>query len=193
MTENLIKKWYIVHTYSGHEYRVKRDLEERIENLRYSEFIPSVIVPDEERVEVRNKKKKVLKHKFFPGYVMVQVLVEPVEIKGMSEYKMDNNVWYTIRNTPGVSGFVGAGYYPTPLSEDEANKILQRMDKAKDNSEFYINAEDGDSVEVVGGPFEGSYGTVESIDRVNGRMVVVVDVFNRKTPIEVSFEEVQVL
>jgi len=193
MSNNFVEKWYIVHTYSGHEYRVKRELEDKVVNLRYSDIVSSIVVPDEERVEVKGKKKKISKHKFFPGYVMVKISVEPIEVKGVIEYKMDNNVWYSIRNTPGVSGFVGMGYYPTPLSQDEAKKILDRMEESKNNSEFYINAEEGSSVEIIGGPFEGSYGTVKSINRTIGRMVVMVDVFNRKTPVEIGFEEVKVI
>lgn len=193
-SNNLISKWYIVHTYSGHEYRVKRNLEERINNLGVQKHIPEVIVPDEEKVEIKRNKRKIIPQKFFPGYVMVKVLVEPMETPSGIEYKMDSDIWYTIRNTPGVSGFIGTGYYPSPLSDEEALKILNRIQQKKESiPKFDVSVNMGDVVQINKGSFSGTQGIVKAIDEENGILKLEIEIFNRRTIIEARFDEVNLL
>ena len=107
MNENFVEKWYVLHTYSGHEYRVKDLLTERVVSLGVKDKVLEILVPDEEKIEIKGAKRRIVKKKAFPGYVLVRIMVEPYQSKTGTEYRMDNNVWYVVRNTHGVSGFVG--------------------------------------------------------------------------------------
>lgn len=188
--KNLVEKWYVLHTYSGHEYKVQKSLEERAVNLGVKDQIVSILVPDEEKIEVRRNKRKIVQKKCFPGYVLVKILVEPIESKLGLEYKMDNNVWYVIRNTDGVSGFVSSGFFPTPLSNEEIDAIQDRMKRYSEVA-VDVKVKEGDMVEIIRGSFMGSHGKISSIDIEHLKLTVMVDMFGRSTPIEVNFDEVK--
>ncbi len=194
MSENQkkVKKWYIIHTYSGYEKKVKTDLEKRIETLKLKDKVFQIIVPEEETYELkRGKKKKVLK-KLFPGYVMLEMEVEKEEgIEGIG-YRVDSAAWYVIRNTAGVTGFVGIGSEPSPLEDEEAVLLLRKMGVAIDKT-IKIDLDYGvhDKVLIIEGAFENSQGEVSEIDYEHKRVKVMVDLFGRMTPIEVAFGGVE--
>lgn len=185
----LVPKWYVLNVRSGYEYKVKNLLKERVDSLKFDDRVLDILVPDEEKIQIRGLKRKIVKKKTFPGYVLVKVMVEPLLVKSGSEYKMDNEVWYVIRNTDGVSGFIGAGT-PVPIDDSEVEIIQQRMERysasPKEDIKFNIN----DKVEIVTGSFIGSYGKVASIDPEHGKLTVMVDIFNRLTPVQVKFDEI---
>lgn len=169
------KKWYVVHTYSGYENKVKTNLEKRVESMAMQEKIFRILVPTEEEVEVKDGKKKVTKKKVFPGYVLVEMI-------------MGDDSWYVVRNTPGVTGFVGTGAKPIPLMEDEVNAILGA---AVDEARLKIDIEIGRHVRVKTGPFKDFIGTVEEIDAERGKLKVKVNMFGRDTPVELDFGQVE--
>jgi transcriptional antiterminator NusG len=192
-TTSLVEKWYVIHTYSGHEYKVRDALEERIISLGFKDTILEILVPDEEKIEVKNGKRKIVQKKCFPGYVLAKIKVEPIKAKSGQEYKMSNESWYVIKNTDGVTGFIGSGGFPIPIEEADVENIKKRMkrytDKPKIESKFKI----GDRVEIINGSFMGSFGKISSVDNKRMKLVVMVDIFNRLTPVEVGFEEVSFL
>lgn len=172
------KNWYVVHTYSGYENKVKANLEKRVESMGMSDKIFRVIVPEEEETDIKNGKKKVTKRKVFPGYVLVEIV-------------MTDDSWYVVRNTPGVTGFVGSsghGSKPTPLLPDEVKNILKQMgmdEKRKD-----IDFDMGETVTVNEGPFANFEGTVEEVDYDKAKLKVLVNMFGRETPVELDFNQV---
>lgn len=173
------KNWYVVHTYSGYENKVKANLEKRVETMGMQDKIFRVIVPEQEESEVKNGKTKVVKKKVFPGYVLVELI-------------MTDDSWYVVRNTPGVTGFVGssgAGSKPTPLLPEEVESLLKQMgidDKAID-----IDLEVGETVQVIEGPFKDYSGKIEEIDRDKGKVKVLVNMFGRETPVELDFSQIE--
>lgn len=175
------KNWYVVHTYSGYENKVKANLEKRVESMGMQDKIFRVIVPEEEERDVKNGKEKITKRKVFPGYVLVEIV-------------MTDDSWYVVRNTPGVTGFVGSaghGSKPTPLLPDEVTSILKQMgmeDRRPD-----ANFELGESVTVKEGPFADFAGVVEEIDQDKGKLKVLVSMFGRETPVELDFDQVSKL
>ncbi|WP_203364261.1 transcription termination/antitermination protein NusG [Bacillus sp. REN10] len=175
------KNWYVVHTYSGYENKVKANLEKRVESMGMQDKIFRVIVPEEEETDIKNGKKKVTKRKVFPGYVLVEIV-------------MTDDSWYVVRNTPGVTGFVGSaghGSKPTPLLPDEVKNILKQMgmdEKRKD-----IDFELKETVIVNEGPFANFEGTVEEIDHDKAKLRVLVNMFGRETPVELDFDQVNKL
>ena len=175
------KNWYVVHTYSGYENKVKDNLEKRVATMGMEDKIFRVIVPEEVEVEVRNGKEKTLKRKVFPGYVLVEIV-------------MTDDSWYVVRNTPGVTGFVGssgAGSKPTPLLDEEVQVILQRlgMDTVTTELDFELN----ESVRVNEGPFDSFTGRIEEIDKDKQKVRVLVDMFGRETPVELDFSQIEKL
>ncbi|MBM7650370.1 transcriptional antiterminator NusG [Bacillus ectoiniformans] len=172
------KNWYVVHTYSGYENKVKANLEKRVESMGMSDKIFRVIVPEEEETDIKNGKKKVTKRKVFPGYVLVEIV-------------MTDDSWYVVRNTPGVTGFVGSsghGSKPTPLLPHEVKNILKQMgmdEKRKD-----IDFDMGETVTVNEGPFANFEGTVEEVDYDKAKLKVLVNMFGRETPVELDFNQV---
>lgn len=171
------KQWYVVHTYSGYENKVKANLERRIESMNMEEKIFRILVPMEDEIEIKNGKKKVSKKKVFPGYVLVEMI-------------MTDDSWYVVRNTPGVTGFVGTGSKPIPLSEEEARIIIKQMgdDEIRTTKlDFSV----GESVRVIKGPFENFVGTIEEIYPDKGKVRVMVSMFGRETPIELEFTQVE--
>jgi transcription termination/antitermination protein NusG len=175
------KNWYVVHTYSGYENKVKTNLEKRVETMGMQDKIFRVIVPEEEETDFKNGKKKVVKRKTFPGYVLVEIV-------------MTDDSWYVVRNTPGVTGFVGssgAGSKPTPLLDEEVAFILKRM--GVEEMKIDINFELGETVQVSEGPFNNFTGTIEEIDKDKAKLKVLVNMFGRDTPVELEFSQIKKL
>ncbi|HHU61068.1 MAG: transcription termination/antitermination protein NusG [Bacillota bacterium] len=178
MSDNLNenKLWYVVHTYSGYENKVKADLEKRVESMGMEDLIFQVLVPIEEVVEYKDGKRKVTPRKVFPGYVMVQMIVT-------------DDSWYVVRNTPGVTGFVGSGVKPIPLEEHEVEVILRDMGMVKPKSNFTV----GESVAVTSGPFQDFTGSITEINLDKGKLWVNISMFGRETPVELDFHQVSKL
>lgn len=175
------KSWYVVHTYSGYENKVKMNLEKRVETMGMQDKIFRVIVPEEEEIDFKNGKKKVVKRKTFPGYVLVELV-------------MTDDSWYVVRNTPGVTGFVGssgAGSKPTPLLPEEVTFILKRM--GVEEKRVDINFELGETVQVSEGPFAKFTGVIEEIDKDKAKLKVLVNMFGRDTPVELEFSQIEKL
>jgi len=174
------RAWYIVQTYSGYENKVKLDLEQRIRSMDMSERIFNVVVPTEDEIEIRDGQRKTVSKKLFPGYVFVQMV-------------MDDDTWYVVRNTPGVTGFAGTTMderaKPTPLPDTEVEQILRQMQSAqpKINIGFAV----GETVLVTDGPFSDMIGSVDTIDLDRGRVRVMVSMFGRDTPVELDFLQVE--
>jgi transcription termination/antitermination protein NusG len=172
------KNWYVVHTYSGYENKVKANLEKRVATMGMQDKIFRVIVPEEEETDMKNGKKKVVKKKVFPGYVLVELI-------------MTDDSWYVVRNTPGVTGFVGSsgsGSKPTPLLPEEVNAILKRM--GIEEKRVDIDLEIGETVQVTEGLFKNFTGTIEAIDKDKGKVKVLVNMFGRETPVELDFSQI---
>jgi transcriptional antiterminator NusG len=175
------KNWYVVHTYSGYENKVKANLEKRVESMAMQDKIFRVVVPEEEETDFKNGKKKVVKRKVFPGYVLVELV-------------MTDDSWYVVRNTPGVTGFVGsagAGSKPSPLLPEEVNGILKHM--GVDERRVDIDFEIGETVKVNEGPFANYEGTIEDIDQDKAKIKVLVNMFGRDTPVELDFTQIEKL
>lgn len=170
------RRWYVIHTYSGYENKVKKNLEQRIKAMGMQDQIFQVVVPVEEQVELKSGERRTVERRIFPGYVLVQMI-------------LNDDSWSVVRNTPDVSGFVGMGNKPTPLSAEEVDRILQRMETKSPT--FKINFREGDSVQITDGPFKDFHGTVDYIDREKGKIRVLVNFFGRETPIELDFLQVE--
>lgn len=170
------KQWYVIHTYSGYENKVKANLEKRVESMNMGDKIFKVVVPLEDEVQVKDGQKKTVKKKIYPGYVLVEML-------------MTDDSWYVVRNTPGVTGFVGAGAKPIPLHSSEVKQILKQMgvEEPKTKVDFYV----GQNVRVTGGPFENFIGSIEEIYPDKGKLKVLVSMFGRETPVELDFSQVE--
>ena len=164
--------WYVVHTYSGYENKVKANIEKTIENRGLQEEILEVRVPMEEVVEVKNGAKKVSQKKLFPGYVMINMV-------------MNDDTWYVVRNTRGVTGFVGPGSKPVPLTEAEMKPLGIKNDKVS------VDFAEGDMVTVLAGAWKDTVGAVQKMDHQKGTLTINVELFGRETPVEISFEEVR--
>lgn len=168
--------WYVVHCYSGYENKVKKSLENRISSLGFEDRIFQVVVPSEEEMELRDGKRRTVERRIFPGYILVQML-------------MDDDTWSLVRNTPGITGFVGAGTKPTPLRQEEVDKILQRMESAEPR--IRVSFRRGETVRITSGPFADFMGTVEEISPEKGKVKVLVSFFGRETPVELDLLEVE--
>ncbi|GIN64316.1 transcription termination/antitermination protein NusG [Robertmurraya siralis] len=175
------KNWYVVHTYSGYENKVKTNLEKRVETMGMQDKIFRVIVPEEEETDIKNGKKKTVKRKVFPGYVLVELI-------------MTDDSWYVVRNTPGVTGFVGSagsGSKPTPLLQEEINSILKTL--GVEEKRIDIDFEIGETVRVKEGPFANFTGSIEEIDKDKAKLRVLVNMFGRDTPVELEFTQIDKL
>lgn len=173
------KNWYVVHTYSGYENKVKENLEKRVETMGMQDKIFRVIIPEEEETDFKDGKKRVLMKKTFPGYVLVEII-------------MTDDSWYVVRNTPGVTGFIGSsggGAKPTPLLDEEVDFIMKQMGVKEGRLELDI--EIGEMVQVLEGPFADFQGKVEEIDTDKGKVKVAVDMFGRETKMELDFSQIQ--
>lgn len=165
------KNWYVIHTYSGYEDAVAKNLKQRIESLSMESKIFDVIVPKEKKIKIKNGKRKTIEEKIYPGYVLVQMVV-------------DDESWYVVRNTPRVTGFLGAGTTPIPVSVADMDDLMKRMEMGE--PEFTIDFEIGANVKVVDGPFKGFEGKVSEIDKERGKIKVLVNMFGRDTPVELD-------
>lgn len=173
------KNWYVVHTYSGYENKVKANLEARVETMGMQDKIFRVVIPEEEETDIKDGKKRTMMKKTFPGYVLVELI-------------MTDDSWYVVRNTPGVTGFIGSsggGAKPTPLLEEEVEFILKQMGVKE--SKFDLDIEIGEIVEVLEGPFANFQGKVEEIDTDKQKVKVAVDMFGRETNMELDFEQIK--
>ncbi|NPV54080.1 MAG: transcription termination/antitermination protein NusG [Firmicutes bacterium] len=175
-TDNPNKKWYVIHTYSGYENKVKANLERRVKTMEKEDKIFRVLVPTEEEYEIKDGKKKISKKKVFPGYVLVEMI-------------MEDDSWYVVRNTPGVTGFVGSGSKPIPLRDDEVRLILKQMgvEEARPRVDFSV----GETVKVVTGPFQHFSGVIEEVHPDKAKIRVLVSMFGRETPVELDFAQVE--
>jgi len=181
----MAKEWYVIHTYSGYENKVKANLEKRITSMKMEEQIFQVLVPTEDEMELKEGKKKLVHHKVFPGYVLV-------------EMEMSDESWYAVRNTPGVTGFVGTGARPIPLQPHEVEQIMGQMvtegegeEPAESPVRQRIDLSIGQPVRVTTGPFANFVGNVEAIDAPHAKVTVMVSMFGRETPVELAFDELE--
>jgi len=165
-----------VHCYSGYENKVKHAVEQRIETMGMRDRIFNVLIPTEEETEVKDGKRRTVEKRVFPGYILVQM-------------RLDEDSWYVVRNTPGVTGFVGMGNEPTPLTKDEVNRIMHRMEDP--DTKVRVDFKVGEKIRIVGGPFNEFIGTVADIDNDKEKVRVMVDFFGRETPVELDFLEVE--
>lgn len=170
------KQWYAIHTYSGYEEKVAESIRQRADSLDMKDKIFQIIVPKEKMIEVKNGKRRVVEKKIFQGYVLV-------------EMKMSEDAWYIVRNTPSVTGFVGSGSEPTPVTQDEVDKILKRM--GREEPKHKIDFKEGEVVNITDGPFKGFDGTINEVDEAKGKLKVLVNMFGRETPVELDSLQVK--
>ena len=172
------KKWYVIHTYSGYENKVKSTLEDRIKLSGQEEYFSEIVIPTENVVEVVKGEKKTTSRKFFPGYVLVNMI-------------MNNETWHTVRNTPKVTGFIGGGSKPVPIPSERVKEILYQISEGKLRPKPKVSFEKGDGVRIIDGPFTNFNGMVEEVKPEKGRLKVSVSIFGRATPIELEFLQVK--
>ncbi len=172
-------EWYVVHTYSGYENKIKVDLTKRVESMNMQNKIFQIIIPEEQEVEYKGGKKKVTTKRVFPGYVIVNMI-------------MDEDSWYVVHHTPGVTGFVGSGTKPIPLQDEEINRILTQMGLMGKKPRI-INIEVGESIRVNSGPFENFEGVVKEVLSDRGKIRVNISMFGRETPVELDYEQINKL
>jgi len=169
-------EWFVIHAYSGMENKVKKNIEHRAESMGMSDHILQVVVPTETEIEIRNGVRKEVERRVFPGYILVNMI-------------MDEDSWYVVRNSPGVTGFVGMGNKPTPLRTEEVDKIMKRIDS--DEPRLKVHFQQGEHVRIMSGPFAEFGGIVDEIYPDKGKAKVLVSFFNRETPVEVDFLQLQ--
>jgi transcriptional antiterminator NusG len=170
------RNWFVVHSYSGYENKVKKNLEHRIESLGMQHKIFEVVVPTEEEIELKDGQRRTVERRIFPGYILVDMI-------------MDEDSWYVVRNTPGVTGFVGSVRKPTPLRKRDVNKILKRM--RAETPRVTVSFRSGEKVRICDGPFEDFVGTVDEIYAEKGKVRILVSFFGRETPVELDFLQVE--
>ena len=173
---NLGRRWYVLHTYSGYEDNVKRNLEQRIETFSMSDKIFGVMVPKEKKIKIKNGKRVTIEEKIYPGYVLVDMIVT-------------DDSWYVVRNTPNVTGFVGSGTTPTPVDPKEVEQLQKRM-KVED-PKHKIDFEMNESVKIIDGPFKNFDGKISAVDQEKGKLKVLVNMFGRETPVELDALQVK--
>ena len=169
-------KWFVIHSYAGYENKVQKNLMHRIESMHMQDKIFQIVVPTEEEVELKDGVRRTTERRIFPGYILVEMV-------------MDEDSWYVVRNTPGVTGFVGSGNKPIPLRDDEVNRIVKRMEA--EAPKIKVSFKEGQKVRIVEGPFEDFMGTVDDIDLDRARVKVLVNFFGRETPVELDFLQVE--
>jgi transcriptional antiterminator NusG len=170
------REWYVVHSYSGYENKVKTNLEQRIETMGMQNKIFRVVVPTEEEIEIRDGQRRTTRRRVFPGYILVHMV-------------LDDESWYVVRNTPGVTGFVGSGTKPTPLSDEEVDKILRRMET--EQPRIKVSFRVGETVRIIEGPFSDFMAVVDELYPDRGKVRVLVSFFGRETPVEMDFLQVE--
>ena len=172
------KQWFVIHTYSGFERKVKLSIEEQFGHSQYGDCFGEVVIPTEEVVEVRKGKKKVSSRKFFPGYILINV-------------EMNQDIWYMIKNIPKVTGFLGGGSEPVPLSEGEVKTIMDQIKGESARPKPKFSFEKGENIRVVDGPFLNFNGVVEDVNHDKGKVRVMVSIFGRATPVELEFPQIE--
>jgi len=172
------RSWYVLHTYSGYEDNVSRNLKQRIESMDMQEFIFDVMVPIEKKIKIKAGKRTVIEERIYPGYVLVDMIVTDAS-------------WYVVRNTPNVTGFIGLGTTPTPVDPKEIEMLKKRM--GVDEPKYKIDVKVGDMVKIVDGPFKEFDGKVNEVDEEKGRVKVLVSIFGRETPVELDFLQIHKL
>ncbi len=170
------RHWYVIHCYSGYENKVRHNLEQRIDTMNMKDRIFDVVVPTEEEIEVKDGQRRTVERRVFPGYILVQMV-------------LSEESWYVVRNTPGVTGFVGMGNTPTPLQPQEVAQIMRRMEA--EAPKIKVNFKPGQKVRIVDGPFNDFIGTVGEIDAERAKVRVMVSFFGRETPVEMDFLQVE--
>ncbi len=172
------KRWYVLHTYSGYEENVARNLKQRIESMDMEDKIFDVLIPTETKIKIKNGKRKTVREKIFPGYVLISMIVTDAS-------------WYVVRNTPNVTGFIGSGTTPTPISDEEIKGLQQRM--GVEEPEYKIDVQVNTMVKIIDGPFKNYEGKVNEIDGARGKVKVLISVFGRETPVELDYLQVKKL
>ncbi len=170
------KHWYVLHTYSGYEDSVAFNLKQRIESMGMEDKIFNVMVPKEKKIKIKDGKRTTVEEKIFPGYVMVEMIVT-------------DDSWYVVRNTPNVTGFVGSGTIPTPISESEVTSLQKRM--GVEEPKYKIDVKPGDLVRIMDGPFKDYEGKANEVDEEKGKVKVLVSIFGRETPLELDFLQIK--
>jgi len=170
------RNWYVLHTYSGYEEAVARNLKQRIESMGMEDKIFNVLVPTEKKIKIKGGKRKVVEEKIYPGYVLVEMVVT-------------DDSWYVVRNTPRVTGFVGSGTVPTPVSPEEIKELQKRM--GVEEPKYKIDVALNDAVKITDGPFKDTDGKVSEIDEERGRVKVLISLFGRETPVELDFLQIK--
>jgi transcription termination/antitermination protein NusG len=174
------RNWYAIHTYAGYENAVMRNLKQRIDSLGVNDKIFNIIVPTDKKIKIKGGKRVEVEEKVYPGYVLVDMIV-------------DDNSWYVVRNTPRVTGFVGAGVNPVPLNKEEVNDLFGKMEKSNGASKHQIDVEIDEIVRIADGPFKDLEGKVSDVDRERGKVKVLVSMFGRETPVELDFLQIKKL
>lgn len=175
-TGELGRRWYVLHTYSGYEENVAKNLRQRIDSFDMTDKIFNVLVPTEKKIKIKNGKRATVEEKIFPGYVLVEMIVT-------------DDSWYVVRNTPNVTGFVGSGTTPTPISEKEMEQLMKRMQAT--DAQHKIDLTVDQPVRITDGPFKNFEGKVSDIDEARGKVKVLVSIFGRETPVELDFLQVK--
>ena len=185
------RSWYVVHTYSGYEDKVRTNLEQRIKSMDAEDIVFRVVVPSVDEIEIRDGQRRTVPRKIFPGYVLVQMITLRQEDATATEQEkaLSSKGWTVVRNSPGVTGFVGSGTAPTPLDQAEVRSIMKQM--RSDEPVVKIGFQPGQSVRVTDGPFAEFVGTVEEINMEKGKVRVLVSIFGRETPVELDFLQVE--
>ncbi|MFA4818522.1 MAG: transcription termination/antitermination protein NusG [Patescibacteria group bacterium] len=172
------RRWYAIHTYSGYEENVSRNLKQRIESMDMGDKIYSVLIPTEKKIRIKNGKRRIVEEKIFPGYVMVEMMVT-------------DDSWYVVRNTPNVTGFIGAGTTPTPISEEEIKGLQKRM--GVEEPKYQIDVTPGTPIKIIDGPFKDFEGKVSEVDEARGKIKALISMFGRETPVELDSLQIQKL
>lgn len=175
---NFGRNWYVLHTYSGYEEAVAKNVRQRIDSMGMKEKIFNVIVPTEKKIKIKNGKRKTVEEKIYPGYVLVDMIVTDAS-------------WYVVRNTPRVTGFIGSGNIPIPISSEEMKIIQKRM--GQEDTKFKIDLSSGDAIKIIDGPFKDLEGIVSEVDDAKGKIKALVSIFGRETPVELDFLQVKKL
>ena len=170
------RRWYVLHTYSGSEENVARNLKQRIESMDMEDKIFEVLIPTESKIRIKNGKRRMVREKIFPGYVLVNMVVT-------------DESWYVVRNTPNVTGFVGSGTTPTPIDDKEVETLMKRM--GVEEPKFTVDVTVGAPVKITDGPFKDFEGKVDNVDEARGKVKVLVSMFGRETPVELDFLQVK--
>lgn len=174
----MAKNWYAVHTYSGFESKVKASIEEKVKSLGLQEKISNILIPTEDVIEIKGGKKRVSTKKFYPGYILI-------------EMEMDDETWHLVKSTPKVTGFVGGGTSPTPLTQEELKAIVKQIEVGATPPQVKVQFRKGDNVRIIDGPFTNFTGVVDDINPEHGNLRVLVSIFGRQTPVELDFLQVE--